>query len=419
MKRLMAATSLAAMLAAPAVSAAVSDEDFAAVKQMLEQALERIGELEGQQAAAQTPSAATVKQVETNSAAIEKMSWAERIRLKGDFRYRYQNDAVTDRVDRNRQRIRARLALIADATENVEVGLGLGTGGDDPVSANQTLGGGGSTKDIRLDLAYFKWNAATGTDVYGGKFVRPLKVAGKSGLQWDSDWRPEGIAVSYDEGMYFGNALFTWLESDSRVSASSSPDGDENAWFVQGGLQGKTDLAKWQAGIGYSEIGAKGKQCYFDLSTPGEACAGNQTDAFGLYLYDFEVFNVFGSATFEVSDMPLTVFADWIKNDAADDFDQGFEIGAQLGEAKKRGSWQVKAYYEELEANATLGFLSNSNFGGGGTAGEGYVVAAKYATTDTTTIGFTYFDVDKDPDQIFGPEFDIKTFQLDFGFKYK
>ena len=45
-------------------------------------------------------------------------------------------------------------ALVAKPTDTTEVGLGMATGGDDPVSTNQTLGGGGSTKDVRLDLAY-------------------------------------------------------------------------------------------------------------------------------------------------------------------------------------------------------------------------------------------------------------------------
>ena len=409
MKQMMAATGLAVLLAAPVANAAVSDEEFAALKQMLEDAMERIEELEGQKSTGPAPGAETVKQVEANTKAIESMSWAERVRLQGDFRYRYQNDDDESRTeDRNRQRIRARAAIIADVTDTIEVGLGLATGSDDPVSTNQTLGGGGSTKDINLDLAYFKWNAAENTDVLGGKFKRNIDVVGKSGLQYDSDWRPEGLGVSYDGDLLFGNALFTWLEGDSRRE-------QETAWIVQGGLQGKNDLLKWKAGAGYSEITAAGRECFFDAGD----CFGNETDIFGNYLTDFEVYNVFGNATFDVADMPLSVFADYIKNDAADQNDQGLLVGAQLGSAKKQGTWQVKAYYEDLEANATLGLLANSDFGGGGTNGEGYVLAGKYATTDKTTIGFTYYDVEKDPDEIFGSSFDIQTFQLDFGFKYK
>ena len=186
---------------------------------MLEQALERIDELEQQQSAKQevAPAAAPVtEQVVANTERLEKLSWAERIRLKGDFRYRYQNDDVDGIDDRNRQRIRARAAIEADVADNIEVGLGIASGSNDPVSTNQTLGGGASTKDLNLDLAYFKWNAAVGANIYGGKFKRPLKVVAKSGLQFDGDWRPEGAAVTYDEGMFFANAVCSWLESDNK-----------------------------------------------------------------------------------------------------------------------------------------------------------------------------------------------------------
>jgi hypothetical protein len=95
---------------------------------------------------------AVTEQVDERMAAV---SWAERIRLKGDFRYRYETIKEEDVDNRNRNRIRARFHLEADVTDTVQVGFGLATGGEDPVSSNQTLGGGGSSKDVRLDLAYF------------------------------------------------------------------------------------------------------------------------------------------------------------------------------------------------------------------------------------------------------------------------
>ena len=82
---------------------------------------------------------AVAEQVDERMAAV---SWAERMRWKGDFRYRYENIEEEGKDGRNRSRIRARAALVADVTPTVEVGLGLATGGNDPVSANVTLGGG-------------------------------------------------------------------------------------------------------------------------------------------------------------------------------------------------------------------------------------------------------------------------------------
>ena len=101
----------------------------------------------------------------------ETSSWAERIRLEGDFRYRH--DAIDAEFDseRNRQRIRARTAIVADVSDIVQTGFGLASGGDDPVSANQTLGGASSSKGVRMDLAYATWaTPVQGLKVTGGKF---------------------------------------------------------------------------------------------------------------------------------------------------------------------------------------------------------------------------------------------------------
>ena len=85
---------------------------------------------------------------------MEVVSWAERMRWTGDFRSRYEDIKVEGTDSRDRNRIRARALLEADITETVKVGLGLASGGKDPVSSNQTLGGAGSTKDLRLDLNF-------------------------------------------------------------------------------------------------------------------------------------------------------------------------------------------------------------------------------------------------------------------------
>lgn len=100
---------------------------------------------------------------------------------KGDFRYRYENFDVEGKDNRNRNRVRARAALITQVTPTIKVGLGQASGGDDPVSTNQALGGGGSTKDLRLDMAYFDWNILKDTHVHGGKFSNHIHKSGNAG----------------------------------------------------------------------------------------------------------------------------------------------------------------------------------------------------------------------------------------------
>jgi hypothetical protein len=138
--------------------------------------------------------------------------WTERITAKGDFRYRHDSIRQDDADDRHRQRIRARAALIAQAGDDVEVGFGLASGGEDPGSANQSLGDGFSKKGVQLDLAYAKWaTPVEGLALIGGKFRGPYFRPGGNQLIWDSDVNPEGISFAYADGALFGSAFGLWL----------------------------------------------------------------------------------------------------------------------------------------------------------------------------------------------------------------
>ncbi|MBS93533.1 MAG: hypothetical protein CL799_03675 [Chromatiales bacterium] len=453
MKQFTTLAGLLVILAAPIAiaNAAVSDEEFAEVKQMLEQALERIDQLEGKKSASVPQTRA--EQVDANTARLDSLSWAERISIKGDFRYRYQNDdiddsvtaeSVADRPDskdgsRNRSRIQARAEITARLPSDVEVGLGLASGGDDPVSTNQTLGGGGSTKDINLDLAYFSWTGLENTTIRGGKVKNTFHRVSKSPLQWDSDWRPEGIDIAWDNGDYFAQAMGVYLESDSDSDdlESDSDSDDEFGYILQAGARGEVGGVSLLGGIGYTEFDAEGHKCFgpdSDLDSFGY-CKGNEVavadvtdpDEGGTYLYDFEVYNIFFEAATEAFGMPLTFFGDFIKNDDADDNDSGHLYGVQLGKAKQQGTWQIRYYYKDIEANATLGLLANSDFAGGGTNGKGDVLSGAYALTDQSTIKVTYYNVEKNSDNLASPfvfgnpgtDYDHDTIQVDMNFKYK
>ena len=427
MKRLGLILASTLFLTSPLAVGAVSDEDFAQLRADFAALAERFEQLAAENAElrqANQQTAATVVEIQETVVVEEPENWSERIAVKGDFRYRYQNDelgsnlatALGDDDSRNRQRIRARAEISARLQSDLQVGFGMATGGDDPVSTNQTLGGGGSTKDVRLDLAYVDWSGLENTHIRGGKFKNTFQTVSKSQLQWDGDWRPEGLDARWDNGAFFAQGLGTWLESDSNSSNT------EFSFILQGGARAELAGIQLVGGLGYTEIDTAGKPCFFEADD-FNFCGGNQVDAGGNYLYDFEVYNVFGQAVFEAFGMPLAVFADFVKNDAADEFDTGYLVGAKLGSAKKAGSWDVKYYYEDLESNATLGLLTNSDFGGGGTNGEGSVFSGSYAVTDQTKVKLSYYLVDRNSDNIGGilggEEASFDTLQLDFNFKYK
>ncbi|UCG73274.1 MAG: putative porin [Chromatiales bacterium] len=402
-------------------AATISAADFEAFKRDMQR---RVAALEAENAALRQgrqqnqEAVVKIRGAQEDSADI----WTDRIAWKGDFRYRYQHDEVdlSGINNRNRQRVRARPALIAKLPSNIEVGFGIATGSDDPVSSNQTLGGGGSSKGVNLDLAYFSWGTPIeGLTLEGGKFKNEFVRTGGNGLLWDSDWRPEGIQVLYERGLFFGNLLGTWLEADS-----SSGEGEEFAWGAQAGIKTELGPAKIKAGASYFDIGVEGDPCLFEA----DDCFGNTavpdpgSPGEFLYAFDFTLLNGFLEVDFEVFDLPSQIFVDYVKNDDADSEDTGYAVGARLGKAKKQGSWQASYTYQDLEADAVLGLLTDSDFAGGGTDSKGSKFGAAYALTDASKVKLTYFLTERQDSN--GVEngfssFDVDTLQLDFEFKYK
>ena len=201
----------------------------------------------------------------------------------------------------------------ADVADDVEVGFGLATGGDDPVSTNQTLGGGGSSKNVALNLAYADWEIMHGLHLVGGKFKNPLFRAGKQALMWDGNWTPEGIAVKFSRDWYFVNAVGTYLESDSRRG------NDALSWGAQFGATGEFGGAKLTGGVAYYSIPTQGDTTTVgDPSDPGDYFGNTAVQADGqacgtvpgegcVYLYDYLLTQVIAEAAFDLGAWPADV----------------------------------------------------------------------------------------------------------------
>ena len=422
----------ASLIASPAALAAVSDADIeqmrmqlAAMSQRLENLAAENAELRRNQEQATTAIADVQTSVaEVRSAEIPTAgeSWTDRIRLDGDFRYRYENIDAEGSSSRDRNRIRARTNVKADLADDVEVGFGLATGGDDPVSTNQTIGGGGSSKNIVLNLAYVDWEAADGLHIFGGKFKNPLMRVGKNSLMWDGDWTPEGFAVAYKRDWFFANALGTYLDSDTRKS------NDNFTWGAQIGASGEIGGAKVKGGVAYYSSDTEGHTTNFgDPTDPGDYFGNTAVEASGLpcgstgaacqYLYDYNLTEVFAEAAFEVGGLSTLVFFDYVKNSDPSDNDTGWTAGTKIGQAKDRGEVQFSYYYADKEADSMLGLLTDSDFGGGGTDSKGHWLQLNYGINKTWTIGAQYFI--NEIDQNSGSERDYDRLMIDTQWKWK
>tara|TARA_R110002073_G_scaffold117619_2_gene256180 strand:+ start:3680 stop:4936 length:1257 start_codon:yes stop_codon:yes gene_type:complete len=418
MKKIISVAAATVMFVSAGVSASVPKAEWENFKTKFAAMSERVSALEAENQKLREASTQTVKiedlaavNVELNTLKEQsaETSWAERIKWKGDYRFRYETIDQQGRDDRERWRIRARPALVAKTSSTTIVGFGLATGGDDPVSSNQTLGNGSTSKKINLDLAYATWRPVDSAYVTAGIFSNPYYRVQKSQLIFDGDYRTEGMAVGWANDMFFATAGYNFIESDSSKS-------DYGVWGVQlGAIFAPVDGAILTASAGYFDVPTAGETAIFDDDFFGNSFVVDQQGV-EVYEYDYNLTTASLKLALSVFDMPLAFYSDYVRNSDPEDFDTGYLIGLQLGNAKKRGSWQVRYQYEKLEANATLGLVTDSDFAGGGTDGKGSRIGVKYAIDDKWYVGATYFDNSTGFD--LGDNEDYKRFQLDTGFKY-
>jgi hypothetical protein len=328
------------------------------------------------------------------------------VRLSGDLRYRHEAIDEEDEAKRHRQRIRARFGVTADVAENVSVGLTLATGGEDPVSANQTLDTGFNRKPIGVDRAFFSWAATDDLTFTGGKIATPFYRPGSHHLIYDNDLNPEGLALRYARGNWFANYAGLWVEE--RAAADDS--------ILLGGQVGyrrtlDEGLRLTVGGSYYDYLETQGQTPFWD----GTA-AGNRVDAAGNYVNDFNLAELFGELNFKPGERPVTVFADYVVNTEADEVDTGFAVGASLGEVKGPRTWRVGYVYQDLEADAVVGTFTDSDWAGGGTDGTGHVVEFNYGFRDRLVFGLRYFLNDRGRDA--GNEHQYNRLQADVQFNY-
>jgi hypothetical protein len=327
----------------------------------------------------------------------------EGFKIKGDFRFRQESFDINGRPDRHRSRVRSRVAMVAPVSQDIFVGFGLASGSSDPTSTNQTLGSVSSTKSINLDLAYVNWKVPNSdVSVQAGKFKNPLKRVGGTGLLWDGDLRPEGINVSYKKGGLFATGLGSWIDENR---------GDSDLILLGGQAGSSIKLANNVSvlfGLGYYNITAsEGADSLF-----GNAANNNRLDANGGYLNGFQSMEGFAEIGIPSHLGKVTLFADYLQNLDADDFDTGYTLGAKL----KANKWSFGWEYRDLEADAVFAAFADSDFIGGGTDGEGHILKTGYALSKKISLNSALFLNDRNDD--FGTEESFKRLMLDISFKH-
>lgn len=339
-------------------------------------------------------------------------SWTEKVTIKGDFRYRHQTDDPENGLERNRNRFRARIGIDAKLDDQTKLGFQLASGSSDPISTNQTLDEGFSSKQVNIDLAYFQWNPARakGVTLAGGKIKNPFFTPGETEMIWDGDLNPEGIAGTFESSgsetaKFFITLAGFWVEENS-----SSPDAGLRAAQAGVTLTGKSKkVSATFGGSFYDYSNAKGYSTFYDY----EDSFGNSIDMNDAYMYDYNLLEGFAQVTANAGSTPFSIFASVVSNGDADSAKTGFLVGASIGQAKKTGSAMFRYNYRKVERDAVVGAFTDSDFGGGGTDRKGHEIGLDVMASSKVKLGATVFLVKKGLEN----STDHNILQLDANFK--
>jgi polyhydroxyalkanoate synthesis regulator phasin len=353
--------------------------------------------------------------------------WAKATKLIGDVRVRHEaidieGESSTTGRDRDRERIRARLGAVTQVNPEVETGIQIASGGGaDRRSTNQDMDGYFDKKSLWLDLAYIDYHpvAVPGLKVFAGKMKQPWMAVGD--LAWDGDINPEGFATNYTRKngttTYFGSAGYFVLK-DNVDGDGVEFEQDLAVYTAQGGIAfDATDSLRLTLGASVNQFNNEAQS----LVAGSLAGNGNTTDKFGLYEL-FSQVDVIGLP------LPLSLYGQYIQNaDARDFFDPvakkqyfgGSEDTAWLVGVRTNVAGVALDYnYRDVDANAVVGTLTDSDFASGFTNSSGHKFKAQYDLMKNFNVGLTYFLAESDVASRSTLDATVDTLQLDVNAKF-
>ncbi len=358
---------------------ASNDDEIAMLKQQIQILSKKINQLEIKSEETKKKQEEVSKKVAANP--VTKKSWADKMKISGDIRTRYEYIDKRGSEIRQRNRVRMRVKMDMQVNERFSFLLGIATGTDNPTSTNQTYDGGFTSKDVRLDLASFKYKLTDSFTLFGGKMKKPAYRASKNELLWDGDLTPEGFTLSYDQGSVHADLMTFVL--DERKAA-------DDAYIMAGQIYNEFGLTngKLIAGVGYYDfVGVQGATPLYKGKS-----FGNKLDSSGGYLSDFNVAEAFLEYKTKFADKPLSLYTHFYSNTAADELGDAWTVGFKYGKVKNFGDWDVRYAYIDTEADATIGALNGSDFAGGVTDTKGTFLKANFGLGKKLALGLTWAD---------------------------
>jgi hypothetical protein len=345
-------------------------------------------------------------------------SWAQKIKLGGDLRVRYQGENHTTNSSydhRDRARLRLRYGFDVKPNDQMHVGVRLATGedkssttaaatGPEQTSTNQTFTNTFNNKWIWVDQAYLDYTPFSKTDmpflkdmqITGGKFPNPFYT---TDMVWDPDINPEGGYIKFSPA--FGVTKPFLILGFLPIGESKTDSNDPFIFAAQGGLASTVMQRPYKIGVSYFNYDNIKGMTENSYSRSYDPTFHNALDG-TLLKYDFNIVEVCGEFSpidFDIlgKTMPFTLLGDYADNiakgGAAGDIPHhtAWLAGAKLGKAADKGTWELFYNYREIGQNAVYAMVNDSDFHLGGVAAKGHKFGLAYAIMPNSTLSATYF----------------------------
>lgn len=385
-------------------------------------------------------------------------------------------------VDRNRFRYRVRLGMKAKVIDprdvnagKVDIGLRLATGSSgDPVSTNTTLGDYFNKDAILLDRAYLKW-AWQPIEAEGGRKPEWSFISGRmpnpfvsTDLVWDSDLNFEGASIKRISDVLEGGS-FRWFFTAGAFPLQELELRSSDKWLY-GGQIGLEHRPFW--GLNYSlavayyhyeniqgvplndetemttiedwnwsvpQYRQKGNSLVIINPFPGVA----DSDLESGLASQFQELNV--TAKIDIDrfyPIHCILWADYVQNlgydkdemealsavsvvpqVALEEQTTGYQVGITVGYPKVRewGEWNFSVAYRYLEADAVVDAFTDSDFHGGGTDAEGYILGFQLGLYKNVWLSTKYMsanEIYEDPANPDATHLAIDVFQVNLNGKF-
>ena len=344
--------------------------------------------------------------------------WIESIDLYGDARLRFEHRsgehgalAGDDRLERNRWRYRLRVGTRLELTDQIRAGLRLesGPGGrSGNVTFGEDSGPWGKDSDrIFLGQLYMNWTPTEWFGLTAGRQENPFQV---TSLVWDPDLNPEGLSESFK----FTTGRVEWFATFGQfLYDDANPDNP----FGSGGFS-DVYLFMNQVGARYhvrKDISVQVAPVLSVYSGQGDDFRGpfiGSTTRNSVGLNDLLVLEVPVEVRFRIGNVPARVFGDFAVNlqgaDRAraagtpqwEDEVHAWLAGAEVGSARRKGGWSLRAFYQVAELYALDPNLVDSDLFDSRLNLRGFAVQGVYAFTDFCNLTLTYGQADRDNDRL-------------------